>query len=362
MIEVLCQMPEPQPAINLPQTRHAIFLVYGVKAGPTHAARVRRVCGDLDALLRAVGTRAPDVALSAVVAFGADAWDRLIGPPQPAELHPFREFRAGARIAPATPGDLFFHVTADDLGVCYELAAQIFAQLGESVTLIDETHGFRYFDDRDLTGFVDGTENPVGAASVAATIVGDEDPAFAGGSYVMVQKYVHDHAAWNSLPTEVQEGIIGRRKLDDIELDDDAKPPFAHNALTVIEENGEEIQIRRHNLPFGSAGGGESGTYFIGYVPVHRAPWRSCWRTWSSAGRPDHLRSTPGLYPPGPPGYALLCAVTGHSRRVGGRRHHPDPVARLSATGRFVAGRGRGPGCARQRQPQYWQSQGGPAA
>ena len=259
-------MPQPQPAINLPQTRHAIFLVYGVKAGPTHAARVRHVCGNLDGLLRAVGTRAPDVALAVAVAFGSDVWDRLFGPTRPAELHAFREFRAGPRVAPATPGDLFFHVTANDMGVCYELAAQIFAHLGESVTLIDETHGFRYFDDRDLTGFVDGTENPVGEDSVAATIIGDEDPAFAGGSYVMVQKYVHDHAAWNSLPTEVQEGIIGRRKLDDIELDDDVKPPYAHNVLTLIEENGEEIEIRRHNMPFGSAGGGDSGTYFIGYA------------------------------------------------------------------------------------------------
>jgi putative iron-dependent peroxidase len=259
-------MPEPQPAINEPQTRFAIFLVYGVTAGPTHTARVRDVCGNLDALVRAVGARAPDAALDVAVGLGSDAWDRIVGPPRPAELHPFREFRAGTRIAPATPGDLFFHVTANDMGVAYELAAQIFAQLVGSVSLIDETHGFRYFDDRDLTGFVDGTENPVGAASVAATIIGDEDPVFAGGSYVMVQKYVHDHFAWNALSTEVQEGIMGRRKLDDIELDDDVKPASAHIALTVIEENGEEVQIRRHNMPFGSAGGGESGTYFIGYA------------------------------------------------------------------------------------------------
>jgi putative iron-dependent peroxidase len=259
-------MPEPQAAINLPQTRHAIFLVYGIADGPDHVARVRDVCGNLDGLLRAVGTRAQDAALSAVVAFGSEVWDRLVGQPRPADLHPFREFQAGPRIAPATPGDLLFHIAADDLGVCYELAAQIYAQLGASVSLIDETHGFRYFDFRDLTGFVDGTENPVGAESVAATIVGEEDSTFAGGSYVMVQKYVHDHAAWNNLPTETQEGIMGRRKLDDIELDDAVKPPFAHNALTVIEENGEEIQIRRHNMPFGSAGGGDSGTYFIGYA------------------------------------------------------------------------------------------------
>jgi putative iron-dependent peroxidase len=257
---------QPQAAINLPQTRYAIFLVYGVAEGPAHAEQVRRVCGNLDALLRAVGTRVPDAALSYVVAFGSDVWDRLFGPPRPQELHPFREFRSGTRFAPATPGDLFFHVTADDLGIGYELAAQIAGQFGDSVTPIDETHGFRYFDFRDLTGFVDGTENPVGAASVAATIIDAEDPAFAGGSYVMVQKYLHDHAAWNSLPTETQEGIIGRRKLDDVELDDAVKPAFAHNALTVVEENGQEIEIRRHNMPFGSAGGGDSGTYFIGYA------------------------------------------------------------------------------------------------
>lgn len=259
-------MPEPQPAINLPQTRYAIFLVYEVRPGPADAARVRSACADLDGLQRSVTARVPNAALSCVVAFGADAWDRLFGSPPPAELHPFREFRSGPRVAPATPGDLLFHVTADDLGTCYELAAQIYAQLDGSVSLIDETHGFRYFDMRDLTGFVDGTENPAGAASLSATIVADEDLAFAGGSYVMVQKYVHDHAAWNSLQTHVQEGIIGRRKLDDIELADDVKPPYAHNALTLIEENGEEIQIRRHNMPFGSAGGGESGTYFIGYA------------------------------------------------------------------------------------------------
>ena len=259
-------MPDPQPAINTTQTRYAIFLVYGVNPGPEHAAQVRRVCSNLDGLQRSIATREPDSGIGQVVGIASDAWNPLFGQPRPAELHPFREFRAGPRYAPATPGDLFFHVTSNDLGTCYELAAQVFAQLGESVTLIDETHGFRYFDGRDLTGFVDGTENPLGDESVAATIVGEEDSAFAGGSYVMIQKYIHDHPAWNSLTTEVQEGIIGRRKLDDVELADDVKPPYAHVALTVIEENGEEIQIRRHNMPFGSAGGGESGTYFIGYA------------------------------------------------------------------------------------------------
>ena len=132
---------------------------------------------------------------------------------------------------------------------------------------VDEVHGFRYFDDRDLIGFVDGTENPTGQDAVQATVIGTEDPAYAGGSYVIVQKYLHDLAKWNALPTEEQENIIGRRKLDDIELGDAVKPSFAHNALTtIVDSDGEEIDIVRDNMPFGNAAEGEYGTYFIGYA------------------------------------------------------------------------------------------------
>jgi putative iron-dependent peroxidase len=139
------------------------------------------------------------------------------------------------------------------------------ARLGDAVSPVDEVHGFRYFDDRDLMGFVDGTENPRGEAVVDAVLVGDEDAGFAGGSYVIVQKYLHDLDGWNALPTEAQERIIGRTKLSDIELDDSIKPTSAHNALTTIVENGKEIKILRDNMPFGRAGQGEFGTYFIGY-------------------------------------------------------------------------------------------------
>jgi porphyrinogen peroxidase len=131
---------------------------------------------------------------------------------------------------------------------------------------VEEVHGFRFFDERDLIGFVDGTENPTGPARVAATVVGEEDPMFAGGSYVILQKYLHDLSKWRQLSTETQEGIIGRTKLEDIELSDDVKPSFAHNALTKIVENGEEIPILRHNMPFGNVTGNDQGTLFIGYA------------------------------------------------------------------------------------------------
>jgi putative iron-dependent peroxidase len=197
---------------------------------------------------------------------GSEAWDRLFGGPRPAELHPFREIKAGARHAVATPGDIMFHIRARRMDLCFELASQIMAKLGDAVTAVDEVHGFRYFDDRDLLGFVDGTENPTAQAAVDAAYVGDEDAAFAGGSYVVVQKYLHDMAGWNALSTETQERIIGRGKLSDIELDDAVKPSYAHNALTIIEEGGREIKIVRDNMPFGRVADGEFGTYFIGYA------------------------------------------------------------------------------------------------
>jgi putative iron-dependent peroxidase len=153
------------------------------------------------------------------------------------------------------------------MDLCFELATQIMTRLAGSVSVADEVHGFTYFDLRDLLGFVDGTENPSGRAAAEAVLVADEDPSFAGGSYVIVQKYLHDLAAWNTLPVEEQERVVGRTKLADIELADDVKPADSHVALnTVTGPDGEERQIVRANMVFGEAGRGEFGTYFIGYA------------------------------------------------------------------------------------------------
>ena len=252
--------------VSAPLTRAAIFLVATINGADESRDAVLSLCADLSALLRAVGFRDPEAALSCIMGVGSDAWDRLFGSPRPAELHPFREIRSGARLAVSTPGDLVFHIRAKRMDLCFELATQIMARLGDAVTTADEVQGFRYFDDRDLLGFVDGTENPAGgAAEDAVYIRSEEDPVFSGGSYVILQKYLHNLDAWNELSTEAQEKIIGRKKVSDIELDDSVKPTSAHNALTVIEENGREIKILRDNMPFGRPGYGEFGTYFIGY-------------------------------------------------------------------------------------------------
>jgi len=256
--------------VSAPLTRAAIFLVVTINPGSDNHAAVRSFCADLPGLIRAVEFRDLEARLSCVMGIGSDAWDKLFGDPRPAELHPFREIRAGLRHAVSTPGDLMFHIRAKRMDLCFEMATQIRARLGDAVSTVDEVHGFRYFDDRDLLGFVDGTENPRGEAVIEAAIIGEEDAAFVGGSYVIVQKYLHDLDGWNALPTEAQERIIGRTKLSDVELDDSIKPTSAHNALTTITENGKEFQIVRDNMPFGRVGIGEFGTYFIGYCRTPR--------------------------------------------------------------------------------------------
>jgi putative iron-dependent peroxidase len=263
--EVAAKSPALAQAVAAPLTRAAIFIVATINPGSENRATLRSFCGDLAALVRAVEFRDLEGGLSCIMGFGSEAWDRLFGQPRPVELHPFREIRAGERHAVSTTGDLLFHIRAKRMDLSFELATQIMARIASAVTPVDEVQGFRYFDDRDLMGFVDGTENPRGEAAAAAVLIGDEDADFCNGSYVIVQKYLHDLGAWNALPTEAQERIIGRTKLSDIELDDSVKPTSAHSALTTIVENGKEVKILRDNMPFGRPSQGEFGTYFIGY-------------------------------------------------------------------------------------------------
>ena len=154
----------PQP-VAAPLTRTAIFLVLTVNPAAENLATIRSVCRDLSALVRSVGHRVPDGELSCVMAFGSEIWDDLFGRPRPAELRKFREILAGERHAPSTPGDVFFHIRAQRMDLCFELATQVMSRLGTAVTAVDEVHGFRYFDSRGLIGFVDGTENPEGQAA-----------------------------------------------------------------------------------------------------------------------------------------------------------------------------------------------------
>ena len=255
--------PLPQPVLA-PLTPAAIFLVATIANGAEE--RVHDALPELSGLVRAIGFRDPAKHLSLVTSIGSAAWDRLFVGPRPAELHPFPALRGARHHAPSTPGDLLFHIRAETLDVCFELAGRVIKAMAGAITVVDEVHGFRFFDNRDLLGFVDGTENPDGPPAVVATELGDEDPDFAGGCYVHVQKYLHDMDSWDALSVAEQERVIGRTKLEDIEFPDDVKPANSHVALNVIEDaDGNQLQIVRANMPFGEVGKAEFGTYYIAY-------------------------------------------------------------------------------------------------
>jgi putative iron-dependent peroxidase len=257
------RVPIEAQSVDAPLSRAAVFLVMEAR----DEAGVRDTLGAIGDLVKNVGFRDLNGRLSCVVGIGAGLWDRLSPGRRPAELHPFREIAGPVHTARATPGDLLFHIRAEREDMTFELERQLLDRLGDAARVVDETVGFRYFDARDLLGFVDGTANPTGAEIPEAALIGDEDPAFAGGSYVVVQKYLHDMTGWAALSTEQQEAIMGRTKPDNIELDDDDAPRKSHKTLATIETpDGEELAILRDNMPFGRPGAGEFGTYFIGYT------------------------------------------------------------------------------------------------
>ncbi len=260
------RVPIDAQSIDAPLSLAAVFLIVTVNADKAALAKVASVLGGLDDLVKNVGFRDLSGRLSCIAGIGADLWNRLSPGRRPRELKPFAPVKGPVHSAPSTAGDLLFHIRAERSDMYFEFERILLDSLGGSITVVDEVSGFRYFDARDLLGFVDGTANPTGLDLPAAALVGDEDADFAGGSYVVVQKYLHDMRAWAKTPTHVQEEIIGRTKIDNIEIDDDDKPRKSHKSLATIQDDaGNEYDILRDNMPFGRPGQNEYGTYFIGY-------------------------------------------------------------------------------------------------
>ncbi len=257
---------EPQ-YIDAPLSIAAAFLVLCVRDDEASLARVRSVLGSTSDLVKNITARDITATFTCNVAISHRAWRPLVGKPPPRELRPFKELQGATHRAPATPGDLLYHLRARSMDLIVEFEKLLLEALGEAVVTQDEVTGFRYFDGRDLLEFVDGTANPDGLALPDATLVGEEDPDHAGGSYVVIQKYLHDLPAWRAQATEAQEGIIGRTKQDNRELPDAAAPEQkSHKTLCTIADDQGEHAILRDNMPFASPGRGEYGTYFIGYT------------------------------------------------------------------------------------------------
>jgi putative iron-dependent peroxidase len=262
------RVPIDAQSVEAPLSRSAIFLVMVAGERDEDLAGVRDALGALGDLVKNVGFRDLEGRLSCIAGIGSALWDRLSPQRRPRDLHPFPPISGPVHSAPSTPGDLLFHIRAEREDMTFELARQLLDVLGDAATVVDDTTGFRYFDARDLLGFVDGTANPTGAELPDAALIGaDADPDFAGGSYVVVQKYLHDMAGWAALSIEEQEAIMGRTKSDNIEIDDDDAPRKSHKSLATIEDgDGGELPILRDNMPFGRPGAGEFGTYFLGYA------------------------------------------------------------------------------------------------
>lgn len=227
-----------------------------------------KLCSLVANLNNSYTIRIPDGRTSCVMGVGHDAWIRLGLPaPLPKELVHFEPVVGDKHTARSTPGDLHFHLRAQNAAICFDMAMAITKVLESVGECLEEVHGFRYWDGRSIIGFVDGTENPIGDERAFFAVIGDEDPVYKGGSYLFVQKYFHNMKNWESLSTEDQERVIGRSKMNDIEMADEVKPANSHSALTAItDDNGNELKIVRDNMPFGNPSRGEVGTYFISYA------------------------------------------------------------------------------------------------
>ncbi|MEM7223916.1 MAG: Dyp-type peroxidase [Pseudomonadota bacterium] len=262
-------MAKPQSGVLPEANKSANLLTLNVAPGEAAAAAVRQAAAGLPNLNDEIAALDPAARLASAIGIGAEAWTRIFGDATPDGLTPFTPFEDGGRSAPATPADLFLHLRAERFDLCFELTRRWAAGLGGAVETIEEVHGFRYLDSRDLTGFVDGTENPKDEHRAEVALV-PEGP-HAGGSYVDIQRYVHDLATWNRLSVAAQEQIIARTKADNEEFAAEDKPETAHIKRVSIKDDGVSVEILRHSLPYGTMD--EHGLYFISY-----------------AGRPDSFR------------------------------------------------------------------------
>lgn len=255
--------PEPQNVLDY-HGNNTIFIVWNFKDNAAVKDAFRRICSLVINLNNSADIRFPDSGVSCVMGIGYDAWHRLDLPvPIPKELTNFVPIVGEKHTAVSSKGDLHFHLRGDNIGICYDMASAI-ADILEPVAIsVEEVHGFRYRDGRSILGFVDGTENPQGEERVSFGLVGDDDPSYKGGSYLFVQKYIHDLHAFKALTVEEQEKIFGRSKQDDIEMPDSVKPSNSHIALANI---GDDFKIIRDNMPFGDMSTNEMGTYFIAYA------------------------------------------------------------------------------------------------
>lgn len=262
-------MLSPQSGIIPDANTDAVFLILSIKDAPEHLSIIRNTCAEIPTITSKLAETYPQAGLSSTISIGNSAWDKLYPGNKPIGLAPFPAQEEGSRKAPATPGDLLLHIRSNRRDVNFLLLKEAIKQFGQSVTIEEEVDGFRYLDSRDLTGFVDGTENPEGEHRGEVALVGEDDPVFTRGSYIHCQRYVHHLDDWEKQSIQEQETIIGRTKTDDIEFSSEEKAPIAHiKRVNLKDEQGKSMEILRHSMPYGTAR--EAGLFFIAYSKTPR--------------------------------------------------------------------------------------------
>ncbi|MDO4997579.1 MAG: Dyp-type peroxidase [Neisseria sp.] len=247
----------PQSAI-IPD--HCTAAIY-IEANIANAEHVKSACRDSLNALREMQNQFADASLGLSIAFGADFWHALNHKNEGQEIKNFVPLGNG--LCPATQCDLMIHIQSLNQGVNYRLAEKVLALFGDSITVENETHGFRLPQERGIEGFVDGTENPQGAEKISSVGVIAEG-ADAGGSYLVLQQYRHHLNKWNAISVAEQEAAIGRSKEANEEFARADRRDDSHLNRTNIKENGVGLKIVRRSLPFGKASG-EHGLQFIAY-------------------------------------------------------------------------------------------------
>ncbi|MDA0127444.1 Dyp-type peroxidase [Vibrio sp. MarTm2] len=249
-------MSNPQSAILPEAGPFAQYTLLKIKQNPQSVVEKLKA---LPKLVEELNQQQPGADLTLSIAFTKSFWTQLDAATPP-ELIDFPVLGEGEVVAPSSDVDVLLHCHSNRHDLHFYLLRKLMADVEQDVQVVDETYGYRYLDSRDMTDFIDGTENPKEGQRAEVAIIPEGE--FAGGSYVMVQRFIHNLPSWNRLNVSAQEKVIGRTKPDSIELDD--VPAASHVGRVDIKEEGKGLKIVRHSLPYGSVSG-EHGLLFIAY-------------------------------------------------------------------------------------------------
>ncbi|ABZ75658.1 Dyp-type peroxidase family [Shewanella halifaxensis HAW-EB4] len=246
-------------------TSHVEYLTFCLKAHPELAEQIGDCIAAIIGIEKSINQKDLTAGLNISIGFSANAWPQLFPEqPMPAELHVFPAMSNGERLFPSTAGDIFVMIKSERIDLNFQAAKYIRNSFEDIATLSEDIQGYKYLDNRDMIDFVDGTENPTGNERTEAVLVAEDVALHQGGSYLHVQRYIDRQGLWDKQSTEYQEQVVGRTKMDNVELTDDVKPAWAHNAKSKVEIDGEEIKMLRQNRPYGNAM--EHGTMFVGFA------------------------------------------------------------------------------------------------